>query len=263
MTHDYDDFIGIQCRSIPWVPTIAHIVRRSAILDHLRSFVPGRVLEMGCGSGAFLVDLARRGYTGVGVDSSDLARQVAHQVLIDHSSKFMVLRSLDDLEQNNFNYLFAFEVLEHIENDLEVLTNWKHFLGPGGVCVLSVPAHMSQWGVSDEWAGHVRRYEKNELIQLATQAGFEIDLVASYGFPLLNILRPLREVISKLKISKNKTSIAQSTSKSGVDRTSENKIFFLYANQLSKLILKLFCNLQSKFYKSNYGTGYIIVLKNN
>ena len=52
--------------------------------------------------------------------------------LAQYGSAIQVVESLDELPGEAFDYLFAFEVLEHIEADLDVLSAWATHLKPGG-----------------------------------------------------------------------------------------------------------------------------------
>src|SRR3546814_20907381 len=81
----------------------------------------------------------------------------------------------------------AFEVLEHIEDDHAALRQWLGWLKPGGILLMSVPAHPSQWNAADVWAGHFRRYRKRELLGLVEENGLELEHVECMGFPLANI----------------------------------------------------------------------------
>src|SRR3546814_16370989 len=81
----------------------------------------------------------------------------------------------------------AFEVLEHIEDDHAALRQWLGWLKPGGILLMSVPAHPSQWNEADVWAGHFRRYRKRELLGLVEENGLVLEHVECMGFPLANI----------------------------------------------------------------------------
>ncbi len=56
-------------------------------------------------------------------------------------------------------------------------------LRPGGVLALSVPANPKLFGPSDEWAGHVRRYERRELLEACAAAGLTVIRCVAWGFP--------------------------------------------------------------------------------
>jgi hypothetical protein len=70
---------------------------------------------------------------------------------------------------------------------IEVFYPFLARIQPVGKALLSVPAHMSKFGIKDEMIGHYRRYERNELYDLMKNHGFKNINILCYGFPLLNI----------------------------------------------------------------------------
>ncbi|MEL7157397.1 MAG: methyltransferase domain-containing protein, partial [Actinomycetota bacterium] len=54
-----------------------------------------------------------------------------------------------------FDYVMAFEVLEHITDDRAALEEWLRRLRPGGRVLFSVPAHQRKYGDADRAVGHV------------------------------------------------------------------------------------------------------------
>ena len=260
----FDPVLGIFAPEIPWIPTIAHIIRRAAIFDAIQDLPVGRVLEIGCGAGAFLYDLGAKGYYGKGVDTSEPALKVARYFHTDINSNICIERSLDDEDRGFYDYVMAFEVLEHIEDDILAVQQWKRCLNARGKLIISVPAHQRMWGASDEWAGHVRRYDLSDLHNCLNAAGLKIESSYCYGFPILNFLAPIRNLVSKMKSARRnrhikEIDISYATSISGTDRIFESKIFYIYSNILAKIILRAMFIIQKKFYFSARGTGYIVI----
>lgn len=68
----------------------------------------------------------------------------------------------------------AFNVVEHIDNDLQALRTLHDTLRCGGHLLLLVPAHPFAYGVLDEELEHVRRYTRDGLEAVVREAGFEI-----------------------------------------------------------------------------------------
>ncbi len=95
--------------------------------------------------------------------------QVRHVDLTDKTS----LESLRGLE---LEFILCFDVLEHIENDQEVLANIRSLmLNTGaGRLFLKVPAMPSIYGRNDQAIGHYRRYSRSSLKQVMLKAGFEL-----------------------------------------------------------------------------------------
>lgn len=165
------------------------ILRESCIDDLIRDWTPGRFLEMGAGTGGMTRFLLNRGYSGAASDLGVDSRQMMRANLADVSDRVRVFDVEQELDPSSFDYLFAFEVLEHIEDDLTALRSWSEYLRSGGYALFSVPAHARKYGRSDELVGHVRRYEKQQLHDLLDAAGFENIEIVNYGFPLTELTR--------------------------------------------------------------------------
>ena len=266
----FDRVLGPFAPEAGWVPSPTHILRRATIGDLVGTLPAGRVLEVGCGAGSNLADLARTGHSGRGVDQSERVRAIARQMIADHPS-FDVCGEIGRSDVGGYDYLMVFEVLEHIENDTMALADWRRCLKPGGIVVASVPAHRRRWGPSDVWAGHFRRYERNDVERLMSAAGFSTERVVCYGFPVLNLLEPARRISNWFKLrqrakdptspgfNKNKGSQAAATADSGAVRRHEAQLFWLYANPLARLVFRLAFAVQRAFYGSERGTGYVVI----
>src|SRR5690554_1906378 len=122
-----------------------------------------------------------------------LSRRFSANASIKIFSDISELRSCCDL-------FSAFEVLEHVMDDVTLLNSIASKVKEGGYFIGSVPAYMKKWQAVDDWAGHVRRYEKEELIEKLSDSGFKIVEIEVYGFPFTNILFPLRTLYYRNKV---------------------------------------------------------------
>jgi len=148
----------------------------------------------------------------------------------------------------------AFEVLEHIENDVLFLENIYNTLVGNGLFFISVPAYKKKWQRQDEWAGHIRRYEKQELRTKLTQSGFKVEKIIDYGFPLMTLLIPIKELYYKTTDNKSN---AEKTSNSGIDRP----IFGNKNSRMLNVVYAPFIFMQRLFYNSERGDGLIVVAR--
>lgn len=89
--------------------------------------------------------------------------------------------------------LVAFEVLEHLEDDASALARWTKWIRPGGLVLLSVPAHQHRFGPWDEAVGHFRRYGKSEFAAKLEAAGLVEGEVRAYGMPAGYVLEWVRQ----------------------------------------------------------------------
>lgn len=67
-------------------------------------------------------------------------------------------------------------VIEHL-NELErdkYFEKCKSFLNPGGVIICLVPSLMRNWGVEDEIAGHILRFEPPDVHRITSKHVLEL-----------------------------------------------------------------------------------------
>jgi SAM-dependent methyltransferase len=218
---------------------------------------PGRLLEIGCGSGALLFDLCRLGFVCQGLDSSPGAVGIARHILASTSAADVKTEPGPDW-QGSFEYLIACEVLEHVEDDLGALRSWLEWVTPGGFVVLSVPAHMSMWSASDVWAGHLRRYDRAGIENLARKANLRVLRTECCGFPLANITHRLRNLALRKKTGPADAERALNTAKSGVDRAMVSKYYALQSSWVGRAIIKSSCLMQRCFLDTSLGDCYVL-----
>lgn len=170
------------------------VARNRLLVETFRRRFPAmrRFLEIGCGTGYVLSGLARAfpatalGGSEYFAEGLDFAAQRVPQ------ANFYQLdaRHLPFVEE--FDVIGAFDVLEHIEDDEQVLAQIFRALRPGGGLAVTVPQHRWLWSRQDEVACHVRRYERRELLAKVTRAGFRVEYVTSFVSLLLPAMAAAR-----------------------------------------------------------------------
>jgi len=241
-----------------WVPAPRYALRRACILDVMKDEEPGAVLEIGCAAGALLAEFAQRGFMVTGVEMSDEGRRRA-AMFSANLPEMTVLEKPNDDWTDKFSYLFSFEVLEHIDNDVAALNQWVNWLKPGGAALISVPAHMKLWGATDEFAGHFRRYSKQQVYDLLANAGLVDISVEIYGFPISNMVEPFRNAHHKRRLKQGiaDLNMKEATENSGVDRGLEARLFPLMTSFLGRHMFNLGVKAQRLFRNTELGTGWV------
>jgi SAM-dependent methyltransferase len=84
-----------------------------------------------------------------------------------------------------FDLVGAFDVREHIDQDVSVLQGMRRAVRDGGGMLVTVPQHPALWSAADTFAHHVRRYRRGELVRKIRAAGFEPVEVTSFVTSLL------------------------------------------------------------------------------
>ena len=256
---------GISAPEQGWVPSPTYLLRRNRILHFLEPLPRGHLLEIGCGAGALLHDLSCMGFLVEALEISSSALELAYHIN-KANPRVTVHRNFQNDWMMKFNYILSFEVLEHIEDDFGAVAEWNRCLRPNGFLLISVPAHPSKWNADDDWAGHFRRYERKNLKILLEQSGFEIVRMECYGFPLANIIKPIRALYHAKQINcrlhnGEKYNQRAYTDRSGVERILEKRLYPLQASWLGTKMMQFFFKTQNIFSDTNLGNGFLALCK--
>src|SRR5215510_1238670 len=158
----------------------------AAILSHFSPYLGSHVVEIGAGIGTFSKYLLS-------------CPQIATLTLIEPADNlFPVLRKelSGDPRVRLFNghlksvaaslsadSAMLINVLEHIQDDEELLCSIRHSLKPKGTLLLFVPALPMLYGSLDKAFGHVRRYRKAELRSRLEKQGFQVVCLQYFNLP--------------------------------------------------------------------------------
>jgi SAM-dependent methyltransferase len=194
--------------------TVSATLRWSVVRNLLDRLAPKKVLEIGCGQGAYGARIAARAEY-VGVEQDRESWQVARERVAPIGGRVLngTIEMFDDME--SYDLVCAFEVLEHIEDDVGALEMWRSRLAPGGAVLVSVPAWPDRFGPSDVAVGHYRRYTPVQLEDTLSGAGYLAPEIAFYGWPLGYITEPVRNAIARKTLAQGPTSMEARTASSG------------------------------------------------
>lgn len=163
--------------------------RNELIVWALGSYAPraSSFLEIGCGTGFVLraIGAARPELRLTGTELFAEGLRYAAQRVPDAELVQMDARRMPFEEE--FDAVGAFDVLEHIDDDREVLSGCRRALRPGGTLFVTVPQHPWLWSAPDDYARHVRRYTRGELAAKLSGAGLEPVRITSF----VSLLVPL------------------------------------------------------------------------
>jgi len=128
-------------------------------LDELeRHHPPGRLLDVGCGTGLFLAVARRRGWEPHGIDDCFEATQHArnHFGLDVSNGQFEDFRSRGEV----FDAITGWDIIEHAREPLGLLEAMRSCLAPGGIIGLSTP---NQKSILDVAAGAMYRASAGQV----------------------------------------------------------------------------------------------------
>ncbi|HUC21591.1 MAG TPA: methyltransferase domain-containing protein [Streptosporangiaceae bacterium] len=175
-----------------------HRGRLEIIDTYLRQVVtsgPIRMLNVGCGTGSTVAMLEKYG----DVDNIDISE---HAVSLMRRCGHSRVSRTDGVSlpygDNSFDVVCAFDVLEHIQDDVEALAEWSRVLKSDGAIVLTVPAYQWLWSGHDLALHHFRRYTRKTLRRVALAAGLGTDRTSYaivFSLPILVSVRLIQNII--------------------------------------------------------------------
>ena len=151
----------------------------------------GITLDVGCGTGAMLAELTRRG-PAMGVDVSPEALKLCGRRGLTNALEgdAQALPLADD----SVARVVTLDTLEHVPDDLAAAAEIFRVLKPGGVLIINVPAFRWLWGPHDVALHHHRRYKRCELVARLHEAGFSVERSSYSVFFLFGFVMLVRFV---------------------------------------------------------------------
>jgi 2-polyprenyl-3-methyl-5-hydroxy-6-metoxy-1,4-benzoquinol methylase len=166
----------------PSAPNCEHL--RQRFLEELSFFdrykKSGKLLDIGAGAGIFLWHARDRGWQVDGVELSEYGVNFARQ----HFGIQLVNGTLQQSSYapGSFDVVTLQDVIEHISNPFEMLSDVNRLLRPGGIVSLATPNFSSLGRViyQDDWAlispvEHLCLFNKKSLFTLLKATGFEVE----------------------------------------------------------------------------------------
>lgn len=149
------------------------------IIYNLRNRVPlGKLLDVGCAMGHFLGFAMRYGWEVEGVECSPYAARYAAERFGARVHPVCVLKDAN-LKKDFYHSCVLIEVIEHLPDPRETLTEVWRLLQPGGLIYITTPnfACYRSMLLREEWnavipVGHLYYFDSASLEKLLTSVGF-------------------------------------------------------------------------------------------
>jgi ubiquinone/menaquinone biosynthesis C-methylase UbiE len=167
--------------------------RRSRFLSaHLQT--GQRVLDLGCGAAPFTGLIRHKVGAGnvVGADVAEAVLKRARQIEPDTSFKLIPFDGPLPFADNEFDLLWASEVIEHVADTGRWLSEIRRVLKPSGRLLITTPAHprlrLLLGGIgrySEPLGDHLHLYDRRSLQTVLTEFGFRPVQIQTVGPPAL------------------------------------------------------------------------------
>lgn len=150
------------------------------------------ILEVGCGTGGNLEMLSRFGEVSA-LEMDAEAREIAQEKT---DKKYMIKTGCCPenipFEGERFDLICLFDVLEHIDKDVETLISLKKLLKKNGKIIITVPAYQWLFGPHDTFLHHKRRYSVKQLKEVVHFSELQVKRISYFNtllFPLAVLVR--------------------------------------------------------------------------
>jgi ubiquinone/menaquinone biosynthesis C-methylase UbiE len=158
-----------------WFVARRHLI--AALLTDLKPARPATILDIGCGTGAMLDELAEFGEV-IGADFSPDAIGYCGMRGADSGAHYRLCRAdvrKMPFRSNSMDVVTAMDIIEHIDDDKAALTEIARVLKPGGALLATVPAYQALWSEHDLALHHHRRYTAHAFRDVVRRAGLDIE----------------------------------------------------------------------------------------
>ena len=176
-----DEYYSHQQNNQGLIPRIYEFVKSFNVkrkvnlaLTHLPQ---GKLLDIGCGVGDFLLQVKHNGWTVAGIEPSDDAKNIAQQRL---GFRPMDPSESANLEDGSFDVITLWHVLEHIDDLKSQISELSRLLKPGGRLVIALPNFQSfdSQYYKDKWAAwdvprHLNHFSQDTLRSILVDSGFQ------------------------------------------------------------------------------------------
>jgi glycosyltransferase involved in cell wall biosynthesis len=152
--------------------------------DVIRPYVGDRVLEIGAGTGNMSMHLMPRSvYWATDVNPHYLE----YLTTLGATRPYLRVAYTNAMEgqtfptDQSFDTVVCLNVVEHVKDDVAALRNIRDTLSSDGRAIILVPCGPPLYGTLDEVLGHYRRYTTEQLVTVATSAGFRVEEMLNFN----------------------------------------------------------------------------------
>jgi SAM-dependent methyltransferase len=149
--------------------------RNACLGEVMKPFPPGGTFfDIGGGNGFVTAAVEANAHKAVLIEPGSGARNARSRSLPN-----VIKATLEDcaFRPGSLPAAGAFDVVEHIDDDVAFLRHIHRLLVPGGRFYATVPAFGKLWSNEDDYAGHFRRYTRKSWREVIAAAGFEMEYV--------------------------------------------------------------------------------------
>jgi len=150
------------------------------------------ILDIGCGTGMMMQSMGSHGQTyglEISPDAIRLSKQRGlHRIVRSNAGMGLPFKNAA------FDAVTCLDVLEHLDDDRNLIKEVFRVLKPGGHVIITVPAFQIQWSRHDVAVHHKRRYTRSSMLKKVDGLGWQVVREGYYNTALFLPILLLRKV---------------------------------------------------------------------
>jgi ADP-heptose:LPS heptosyltransferase/2-polyprenyl-3-methyl-5-hydroxy-6-metoxy-1,4-benzoquinol methylase len=183
-TFDYECFQQVENDPVKETKKWERVPRFNVLLPILSILPKGKLLDIGCSTGNFLLLAKAKGFEVYGMEASEKAVEIARKKFKLNVAKALTFEELPEEFKGPYKIITAFEVIEHVEKPFEFLKGIYELLDKDGFLIISSPPYFAfrnlaksylkyQWWGHDYPPHHLNRFKPWTIYHGLKLAGFE------------------------------------------------------------------------------------------
>ena len=186
--YEFEDYISHTDGKRTMFEKMYHFIKRKSIRDKvslINSYQPlkGRILDIGAGTGDFLLEAKNQNWDILGIEPNDKAKGIA----LGKGIKFG--DTIERLESNSFDVITMWHVLEHVPDVEHQVAELKRLLKPSGTIIIAVPNfksydanHYKEFWAAYDVPRHLWHFSKTAIEKLFDKQNMNLEDVKPMWF---------------------------------------------------------------------------------
>ena len=186
--YEFEDYISHTDGKRTLFEKMYHFIKRKAIRDKVKlinSYQPvkGRILDIGAGTGDFLLECKNQNWDILGIEPNDKAKGIA----VGKGIKFG--DTIEKLESNSFDVITMWHVLEHVPDVEYQVAELKRLLKPSGTIIIAVPNfksydanHYKEFWAAYDVPRHLWHFSKTAIEKLFDKQNMNLEDIKPMWF---------------------------------------------------------------------------------
>ena len=186
--YEFEDYISHTDGKRTLFEKMYHFIKRKAIRDKvslINSYQPlkGRILDIGAGTGDFLLEAKNQNWDILGIEPNDKAKGIA----VGKGIKFG--DNIEKLESNSFDVITMWHVLEHVPDVEHQVAELKRLLKPSGTIIIAVPNfksydanHYKEFWAAYDVPRHLWHFSKTAIEKLFDKQNMNLEDIKPMWF---------------------------------------------------------------------------------